>query len=169
MRAIHIPSLLQKPEKTQVIEVHEHLPDLDTLMPVRGEVRVTHQGTYLEIQGQAETIVTLTCHRCLQSYNYRLAVSPREMLWLRETPETGADAPLEREVAAEDLVETLPPNGHFWPDDWLYQQLCLALPQRQLCQDECAGIAVEGNGKDKAVDQRWAALAKLKAWLPEES
>lgn len=169
MRAVHIPNLLKQPEKSQVIEVGEHLEDLETLTPVRGEIKVTHHGTYLEVQGQAETIVTLTCHRCLQNYNHRLQTSPRELIWLREAPAGEEDYPLEREVAAEDLVESLPPNGNFYPQDWLYQQLCLALPQQQLCQAECTGIEVSAAEAEALVDQRWAALARLKARLPEDS
>lgn len=168
MRAIHIPNLLKQPGKTQVVEVREHLDGLETLTPVRGEVRVTHQGTYLEVQGQAEAIVTLTCHRCLQNYNHRLETAPKELIWLRETPDL-ADYPLEREVAAEDLVETLSPYGDFHPEDWLYQQLCLALPQQQLCDAGCDGIAVNAEANGPEVDRRWAALAQLKASLPEES
>lgn len=168
MGAIHIPNLLKQPGKTQVVEVREHLEDLETLTPVRGEVRITHQGTYLEVRGQAEAIITLTCHRCLQNYNHRLEVSPQELIWLRETPDP-ADYPLEREVIVEDLVESLPPQGDFYPQDWLYQQLCLALPQQQLCQADCGGIPVESEAKGATVDRRWAALAQLRASLPEES
>ncbi|PSN12700.1 metal-binding protein [filamentous cyanobacterium CCP5] len=168
MRAIHIPQLLKQPGKTQVVEVGEHLEGLETLTPVRGEVRVTHQGSYLEVQGRGEAIVTLTCDRCLQNYNHRLETNSKELIWLRE-PLEEADYPLEREVSREDLVETLPPHGYFHPQDWIYQQLCLALPQQQLCQADCGGIAVDGSDAVTEVDRRWAALAQLKASLPEES
>ena len=75
MLSIHIPDLLQKPDATAEIEFEETLPDLTTLMPVRGRIRIAHQGTYLEVSGQVNTIVTLTCDRCLQQYNHRLSRS----------------------------------------------------------------------------------------------
>jgi uncharacterized protein len=70
----------------------------------------------------------------------------------------------EREVALGDLVESLPPQGHFRPDEWLYEQFCLAMPQRQLCDRQCPGIAVE-QPEGKAIDRRWASLESLKSHL----
>lgn len=165
---VYIPNLLQAKEKTKTFEIETQFPELETLTPVRGEVIVTHQGTYLDVRGKGETIVTLTCHRCLQNYNHRLSISPRELIWLQE-PDAEA-YPLEREVAVEDLVETLPPDGHFNPQRWLYEQLCLTLPQQQLCSEDCQGIPVETQEAepDTAVDHRWAALAQLRAYLPDE-
>jgi uncharacterized protein len=53
------------------------------------------------------------------------------MIWLQAL--NPAAEPLEQEVASEDLVESLSPQGHFDPATWMYEQLCLALPQRQVC------------------------------------
>lgn len=171
MDAVYIPNLLQAPEKTKVIEIETHFSDLETLTPVRGEVTLTHQGTYLEVKGTGEAIITLTCHRCLQNYNHRLSVAPRELIWLQEPTAELENLPLEREVAVEDLIETLPPEGHFFPHSWLYEQLCLALPQQQLCDADCKGIPLEAQEAEVSalVDHRWAALAQLKLHLPEEN
>lgn len=168
MEAIHIPWLLKLPEHTDVIQVNEFLPDLATLTPVRGTLEVTHQGQYLEVDVQAEAIVTLTCDRCLQQYNHRLAVDASEFLWLDESAQLPDSGPLERETALEDLVETLPPQGYFQPDAWLYEQICLALPLRQLCDQKCPGIVVENidAGTTSAQDRRWQALEALKRQLP---
>ena len=164
---VYIPNLLQAPEKTKEIDIETHYPELVTLTPVRGTVTVTHQGNYLDVRGKGVAIITLTCHRCLQNYNHRLSVAPQELIWLQA--ETGDETyPLEREVAVEDLVETVPPDGYFYPEDWLYQQLCLALPQQQLCEADCQGIPQQ-QSESEAVDRRWAALAQLKVHLPEDS
>ena len=167
MEAIYIPQLLKAREKTEVIEVDEFLPDLDTLTPVRGQVRVQHCGNYLDVSAQVETIVTLTCHRCLQQYNHRLKAEPAELIWL--DPEAGKEeTALELEVAFEDLVETLLPTGHFDPGEWLYQQLCLAMPQRQLCDNLCQGIQLSPQPEvtlEQSGDRRWASLESLKNHL----
>jgi len=167
MKSVYIPNLLQQPHKSKSIEIKEHLAGLESLTPVRGEVKVTHQGTYLEVQGNVVVIVTLSCHRCLQNYNFRLEATPQELIWL-ESPHRSENLPLEREVAIEDLVENLDPKGHFYPHNWLYQQLCLLLPQRQLCREDCAGIEINASSMiESSVDSRWATLAELKSWLPE--
>lgn len=165
---VYIPQLLQQPEKTLTLELDGHLPNLETLIPVRGEVQVTHQATYLAVKGFAETIVTLTCHRCLKNYNHRISIAPTELIWLQADPDP-ASLPLEREVLMEDLTETLPPTGYFDPTTWIYEQICLALPQRQLCDEDCPGIALPSDtagSQDKLpVDHRWAALAQLQRQL----
>lgn len=165
MQPIYIPHLEKALDKTRVIEVDQHLADLETLTPVKGRIRIQHRGNFLEVSTTAETIVTLVCHRCLQNYNYRLQVDTSEFIWLQE-PESETFG-VEREVDLEDLVETLPPQGHFHPDAWLYEQLCLALPQRQLCDQACPGIEAADSPAAVATDHRWTALAALKQQLSD--
>lgn len=166
MEAIYIPGLLKLPEQTDVIEVNQCLADLETLTPVRGRVQVTHQGNYLEVLAEADTIITLTCHRCLQQYNHRLSVDVSELVWLDESANQTDYSSIEREVLLEDLVETLHPQGYFYPDTWLYEQLCLAIPLRQLCNAQCQGIQITDKGKAESTDRRWQALNILKGQLP---
>jgi uncharacterized protein len=166
MEAIHIPGLLKRPEQTDVIQFNEFLEGLESLTSVRGRLQVTHQGNYLEVSAKAETIITLTCDRCLQQYNHRLALDASEMVWLDESADQPDSGPLERETSLEELVETLPPQGYFQPDAWLYEQLCLAMPPRQLCDQNCPGIPINDEGSASPKDRRWAALEALKRQLP---
>ncbi|MGK7889501.1 MAG: DUF177 domain-containing protein [Leptolyngbyaceae cyanobacterium] len=165
MESIYIPNLLNAPEHQQTYEVQEHLDHLSTLTPVNGRVQVIHNGNFLEVRAIAETIVTLTCDRCLQQYNHRLQLDLSELIWLEEPSEVDEEG-VEIEVPMDDLVETLPPRGYFHPSEWLYEQLCLALPQRQLCDADCSGIAVESTNAApdtlQPIDQRWASLQVLK-------
>ncbi|HYW20133.1 MAG TPA: YceD family protein [Nodularia sp. (in: cyanobacteria)] len=167
MDAIFIPQIITAPEQTEEIQVQEFLPGLESLTPVRGLLRVQHQGNYLEVSSQAETIITCTCNRCLQQYNQRLTVNTKEVIWLDEAANQIEDLPLEREVVMEDLVETLSPKGYFYPSEWLYEQMCLAIPQRQLCNLDCPGILnVDADGSENPGDSRWASLEALKKQLP---
>ncbi|KST70129.1 YceD family protein [Mastigocoleus testarum] len=165
MDAIYIPQLLQTPEKKQEFEFKEFLPGLETLTPVRGRIRIKHQVNYLEVSVTAETIATLTCDRCLQQYNHRLAIDTSEIIWLNANSQQDTDLPIEQEVAVEDLVETLSSQGHFYPHEWLYEQACLAIPQRQLCDNNCPGIVTE-DINEKPIDSRWASLEALKKQFP---
>lgn len=168
LQPIFIPQLTRAPERTDVLQVHEYLPDLDTLMPVQGVMRVIHQQTYLDVAVEAETIVTLACDRCLQQYNHRLRLKSSELIWLSTVREDSDTSNLvERETLLEDLVESLPPDGYFDPAAWLYEQLCLALPQRQLCSETCPGIPVNPDTQTSSstLDHRWAALANLKSQI----
>lgn len=170
MEAIYIPQLTRAPEQTEKISVQDYLLDLKTLTPVQGGMKVTHRGNYLDVAAQAEAIMTLTCDRCLQQYNHRVTVDTSELIWLQEEPNSFESEDVEREVALEDLVESLSPQGHFKPDEWLYEQFCLAIPQRQLCNQDCQGIAVGEPQPDvkPVVDRRWASLETLKNHLSNE-
>jgi uncharacterized protein len=171
MEPIFLPQLSRAHQQTEIIAVNAPLSDLETLTPVQGQIKVVHHGNYLQVDAHAETIVTLICDRCLQQYNHRLCTQASELIWLRETT---ADDVLE-DIFLEDsedpaLVETLQPNGYFYPEDWLYQQLCLEIPQRQLCDTACPGIPVTPNPVENLPqpDRRWAALADLKLQLGTE-
>ena len=167
MEAIYIPQLTKAPERTEVVEVKDFICDLETLTPVRGQVKVQHQGNYLEVSGKAETIITLTCHRCLQQYNHRLTVDTSEMIWLDESASLPYEGAIDKEVAVEDLIEVLPPQGYFNPGEWLYEQLCLAMPPKQLCESDCAGIPADSiSSAEKIGDRRWASLEALKKQIP---
>lgn len=167
MEPIYIPRLTKAPERTEVIKIDEFIPGMETLTPVRGRMQVSHKGNYLEVSAVAEAIITLNCHRCLQQYNHRLSVKTSEMIWLDESAEQPDTGPLERETPLEDLVETLPPQGYFQPDVWLYEQLCLAIPPRQLCDRNCQGISqTDTSVSEPATDRRWAGLENIKRQLP---
>jgi uncharacterized protein len=158
MRPIYIPELLNAPQQTRVLEIQEPVADLASLTPVQGKLQVSHCGNYLQVTAKVETIVTLCCDRCLQQFNHRLVCDTAEMIWLREPAE---NLPDELEVEFDDLIESLSPVGYFDPQDWLYQQLQLALPQRQLCDRQCQGLTSQINANTTPVDRRWAALAAL--------
>ena len=165
MEPIYIPHLLKAPKRTAEIIVDDNISGLDTLVPVKGFISVRHGGNFLEIVSIAETITTLVCNRCLQHYNHRLAIDTSELIWLESELENVQDLPSEREVHLEDLSETLPPNGHYDPEVWLFEQLSLALPLRKICGADCPGASIKATSDDHYVDHRWSSLAALKEQL----
>ena len=167
MENIYIPQLLKAPNRIRKIILDDLISGLETLTPVRGNLAVRHGGNFLEISVKAETIVTLVCDRCLQNYNHRLVIDTSELIWLEAARFDLDRLPLEREVSIEDLSETLPPNGHFAPEQWLYEQFSLAMPLRRLCGEDCQGAATTTSNSEELVDSRWASLASLKEQLSQ--
>ncbi len=169
MEAIYIPQLAKiSPDRTEAFQLDEFLPGLETLTPVRGTLRVTHQGNYLEVKAKAETIMTLSCDRCLKQYNHRIKINTSEFIWLDGVPNELDLETLEHTSEVEELIETLPSNGFFDPAEWLYEQLCLEIPPLHLCDPLWQGISLNQE-TDQATnsDQRWAALEALKQALKE--
>jgi uncharacterized protein len=160
MEKIFIPRLLKMPEQKEEIALNHQISGLDSLTPVRGFFQVAHRGNFLELQLQAHTILTLTCDRCLQSFNHRLEVDTSEIILLKEE-EPLVSYPLEREIISEDLSETLPPDGELIVDEWIYEQLSLAMPLRILCGNDCQAPVIKGQDHDRIKDDRWSSLASL--------
>ncbi len=166
MEAIYIPNLLKAPGRTTEIIIDDFIAGLDTLTPVRGKLIVRHGGNFLEVSVTAEAIVTLICDRCTQNYNHRLRIETSELIWLEAAATDWENFPLEREVLFEDLSENLDPTGYFEPQTWIYEQLSLAMPIRQVCGKSCPGTTqVTSVSETPQIDNRWASLASLKEQL----
>jgi uncharacterized protein len=172
MEPIYIPHLSQRQDRTLEIIVDAPIADFETLTPVRGKIIVKHGGTFLDVSARVETIITLKCDRCLQQYNHRLVVEPQEIIWLdADASEESDRRGMEIHTEIEELVDSLPPDGHFDPNVWLYEQLCLSLPIRQLCNLDCQTaapefVSIESETPVK-LDSRWGILEVLKNQLQE--
>jgi uncharacterized protein len=165
MDAINIPNLAQRPDKSVTLEFRQNLADLVTLTPVEGAVTVMHRSNFLEVKAHADTIITLCCDRCLQNYNHRLAMATEEIIWLKDAELDLDNLPLDEDLDLDEMVESLPKDGRFEVETWVYEQLCLALPPRQLCDEACKGIELEKTEEVK--DLRWAKLDALRGQLSE--
>ena len=137
MDNIFIPRLLKMPGQTYQVQLNkQRIRGFDSLTPIQGTFRVVHRHTFLEVSLNADTILTLTCDRCLKTFNHRLAVNISEIILLQH-PQGENSLSLEREVSGEDLSERLSPNGKFLLEEWIYEQLSLAMPLRNLCGNNC--------------------------------
>ena len=163
LRPIPLKDLLQAPNRTRDCDFRQEVDRFQSLTPVEGSVSITHRGNFVEVSGQFSAIVTLDCYRCLNAYNYKLQADIEEIIWLEkpQTPLVGQDV----EVGVDDLVETLDPDGAFDIEDWVYQQLCLSLPQKQVCAEDCAGVEVDP-ANEQPTDSRWNILQQLKQQMP---
>ncbi|MBJ7492699.1 MAG: DUF177 domain-containing protein [Synechococcales cyanobacterium SupBloom_Metag_052] len=177
LSAIPIQELKAFPEGRDW-QLDQHLEGLPSLTPVRGRVRAVHRSNVLEVEGEASTIVTLCCDRCLQTFNQALSCRNRELIWLGEASRSdGVDEDVVLESAAQLLdleadafTESLDPAGDFDPAHWIFEQLHLLLPVVNHCGELCPGPNLAGPGQGAAggdaagagpIDPRWAALKQL--------
>ncbi len=145
-------------------ELDQCLDALDTLTPVRGHVQAVHRGNVLEVEGQASTIVTLCCDRCLQHFNHPLSFQTRELLWLEDGPQDAELDPCLLQADPDEsgtLSDCLDPEGNFDPAHWTFEQLSLRLPLVNRCGPDCPGPASWGSSGGEG-DPRWAALSALR-------
>ncbi|MFM1797985.1 MAG: hypothetical protein RLZZ117_263 [Cyanobacteriota bacterium] len=138
--------------------VDQPIAELATLTPVRGEMAAVHQGSALEVSAAVETILTLSCARCLQQFNQALRVDVRELIEFRDAPSPGAG---QASALGDDLEDRLDPQGRFDPERWLFEQLSLRLPMVNRCGDDCPGPP-GWTSAPRPADPRWAALQALR-------
>ncbi|AGY57767.1 YceD family protein [Gloeobacter kilaueensis] len=157
LRPIDLRALATSPTRKVELVIDQPLAGFESLTPVQGELQVIHRGDFLEVRGTARTIVTLSCDRCLKRFNHRLQTDFEEVIWLSDGEE---ELPLELEVTAANLDESIPRDGKLDPLDLVYQHLCLELPTRNLCDADCQGVALK-DADAQSTDQRWSALTQL--------
>ena len=165
LRPVPLPELRLQAEGRRW-RVDQPIAGLATLTPVRGEVRARHHGNALEIAGEADTIVTLCCDRCLQPFNHPLHAEARELLELAGSSESSEGVAIAAEavdsfVLGDDLDDRLDASGRFDPEQWLFEQLSLRLPLVNRCGPDCPGPPSWGDGPSGG-DPRWAALRSLR-------
>ncbi len=114
---------------------------LDTPLEARCHVEPAGQGK-LAIEGTLRGTITLTCDRCLASYPFQLnssfqlkAVVHSVDMELQEPQRAGI---MESGLEDLDTVECETPSIHL--DELMRQQLFLALPEKRICTDDCAGL-----------------------------
>jgi len=143
--------------------INQPIAGLDSLTPVRGQLHATHRGNVLEVEGQADTIVTLCCDRCLQHFNHPLRATSRDLLWIGEPAhDPGDPVALEGEGDDSGLMEQLDPRGNFDPEHWVFEQLNLQLPIVSHCGSDCPGPAT-WTSSSSDIDPRWQALQGLRS------
>lgn len=165
LRPVPLPELRLLAEG-RAWQVDQQIAGLDSLTPVRGELRARHHGTVLELESRLSTIVTLCCDRCLGQFNHPLQAEVHELIELRPAGSGAGHDPQARSLASEppdaaDLLDDrLDPQGHFEPETWIFEQLSLRLPLVNRCGPHCPGPDA-WSSEPATADPRWSALQGL--------
>ena len=159
---------LQALGTSRVWTVDGQLDAMPSLTPVRGTLKAEHLGNLLQVEGSVQTIVCLSCDRCLGHFNQQLNDDSRELIWLGDEPsdehlsEAGLDP-----TSPDGLMECLNPRGDFEPERWVFEQLSLQMSVVNRCGEHCPGLPQKVSNPtaqttvDKAPDPRWQALKDL--------
>ncbi len=156
-----------------LIGFKETLTGLDAVKPVIGDVRLTLGHWGVSISGRVQTLLKLTCDRCLRAYFLSLNVDIDEKLV--HDFDKGSHR-RDRELLKKDFVEVIPADGVLDISDIVYQAVTLAAPTYCLCGSDCPGpsgsqrdsdgLSLAGDKKEaEKADPRWK---NLKTLFPKE-
>ncbi len=178
---VNIDELRTLPQQKLILSFKESIDNIDAVKPVLGEFTLVASTTGIRITGQVQTLLKLTCDRCLRPYFLNISLPIEDFFREQETqhyrePEK---MPRERELTAEDFQEELTEEGNLDITDLVYQAVTLATPVSHLCGDDCPGPAFpdaetkssslakskDDKDKDHPIDPRWK---NLKTLFPKE-
>jgi len=94
--------------------------------PVKAGLVVVNTGPTLEIKGEVSGVLTLTCDRCLEPFEYSFDVLVEETYAHSEEGETGEAVPF-----TGDILDITPEA---------LKSIVLALPMKAVCREECPGL-----------------------------
>jgi uncharacterized protein len=137
--------------------------------PMHAQCTLRRKGEdKVELDGRIQAVVSLVCDRCLGEYEVEVETEFQVLLevesehsWHLKEVEVHA-AELDRELLDEPVVNL---------DDVMRQQLYLALPMKNLCNESCRGICTQCGANlntttcDCVTEERsspFAGLARLK-------
>jgi uncharacterized protein len=143
-------------------------PDLDTVQPLAGWVRLLRTSQGILVSGRLRTVLQMECSRCLEPCEVEIEIDLEEEF--RPTVPIN-DAPVDI-VPEEDEDDALLIDEHHILDltEVIRQGLWLATPMEALCRSDCSGLCPHCGGNrnlgectcaEPALDPRWAALQSL--------
>lgn len=178
---VNIDELRNLPHQKLNLSFKESIDSLDAVKPVLGELCLVASSTGIRIAGQVQTLLKLTCDRCLTPYFLNISVPIEEFFREQQAPHYREPEKMtrERELTADDFVEELSEEGNLDISDLVYQAVTLAKPVTCLCGDDCPGPAFpdaetkssslakskDGKDSDQLIDPRWK---NLKTLFPKE-
>ena len=145
--------------------------EVELVEPVRGEVRFTHSGRSVIVQGHVDTVLAERCSRCLRPAQAPVSVDFEEEALPSVDPDSGA--PLRD--ADEPWVLRVDEHHHIDLEPALRDAISLAEPIAPLCRADCPGLckvcgvdltdSIAHGHPDDEIDPRLASLAGIRERL----
>jgi uncharacterized protein len=170
---ISLDELRTYPQHKAIVDFKENIDELDAVKPVLGEISISLNQSGVRVSGKVQTLLKLSCHRCLRPYFQTMLVELDERFVYASLLET----PRERELrGGDDFVEVIPKDGIIDISDVIRQAITLATPTYCLCGEECPGLPQkssaadktslaedknQGKSQEKRIDPRWKNLKTL--------
>ena len=114
--------------------------ECDFTAPIRIRLKAARIGEMVEVEGDLETALRLTCGRCLTEFVGPLATD-FAITYVREAHGLPADdAPAEGRAEAEEAGLIGFRGEEIDLTEGIQEQVVLSLPLRPLCREDCKGL-----------------------------
>jgi len=170
----NVAGLLQEPTgsvrttdvKVPISQLSQIDESVDVMAPFAGTVRLLNASDSILARIEGDTVLRLTCARCLEPFAHALHIDLEEEFRPRIDIFTGAVLP----NVGEDASLIINEYHVLDLSEVLRQAMLLTQPLPPLCRDDCAGLCPTcGVNKNLEtcdchtveIDSRWAALSAL--------
>lgn len=107
--------------------------------PVAVHIRLTKKSdNRIEVKGNLQATVLLQCDRCLQEYTFQVDSPMQLVIEVAERDEHWKMQELEITEAELETITVEKPVAEL--GDLFRQQLLLAIPEKKICGEQCAGL-----------------------------
>jgi uncharacterized protein len=136
MLQLDVARLKRSPGDSESYELAADMPplnfsgeDITFAGPVKASIIVGNKDKFITVEGKVSGELILHCSRCLTPFHYNFeAAIDEKYVSLQEAGET--DLP----TYAGDFIDITPE---------VINSICLALPMKAICSDDCAGLCPE--------------------------
>lgn len=132
--------LISKPESFPVLAAMTQSRECEFHAPIRTSLKAIRIGDMVEVEGTIDTIVRLTCGRCLINFEIPLN-TPFTLTYVQQAP--GINRNPERdnvELGVEDVGLIYFEGEEIDLQDGIQEHVVMMLPLRALCRETCKGL-----------------------------
>ncbi|MBP2031626.1 uncharacterized protein J2Z42_000291 [Clostridium algifaecis] len=141
-------------EEDSFYDGSEHI---DVVKPIKFSGSLEKTGDIFVLKGEVDTVLKLTCSRCLKKFDYAVNIEIYEKF-------------TDSEMINKDEDIIFINNGYIDINEILENNIILTLPIKRLCKKDCKGLCPKCgtnlndstcNCKKDEVDPRWAELKNM--------
>jgi len=161
----------EKPETFPTLVEMTRAGECQFPAPLKTHLRAIRVRDIIEVEGNVETLVRLSCSRCLKEFEMPLATR-FALAYTRQLPEvTDEFGEEEVELSAQETELIIFHGDEIDLRDAIQEEVVLALPLRPLCKEACKGLCPQCGAdlnkgdcgcKPAAFNSRFAALKNFK-------
>lgn len=135
---VSIDNIKKSPDNRLEIEFEDSIEELNHRDKVKAVLVATASNYGVIVKGNIKAELLLECDRCLNEFVYSLDAEINEEFVAESiVPEDQKDY----ELGENEFVEELRGEKEIDIKDLIYQSIILQLPYKNLCSQECPGVA----------------------------
>jgi len=140
--------------------------DFSVKSPVKARLRFYRSGEFIDIEGDIDAAVVMTCSMCVKDFEQRVAGHFTNRVIL------GSETSKEKELFESDMEVEYFSGDEFDTSVILLERIALDMPIKPVCSEDCKGFCLScgknlnqgpcGCEKKERIDSRFAKLKEFK-------